>query len=57
LIGELWRRVGRRDDAATWFARVAREIVDPVAQRWILVAAQQQRAAPKEWFGEDRATQ
>lgn len=50
LVGELWRRVGDRAQAHEWFDRVADEIVDPAAQRWVLDAARQQRDRPREWF-------
>ncbi len=50
LVGELWRRVGDLKKAATWFNRVPSEIVAPLRQRWILVAARRQREDPREWF-------
>jgi uncharacterized protein (DUF2225 family) len=51
LVGELWRRVGDSALAAEWFARVDDEIVDVADQAWVVVAARQQRDAPREWFG------
>ncbi len=51
LIGELWRRIGDLKQARMWFDRVADEVDDSEAQRWILAAAEQQRANPQEWFG------
>ena len=51
LVGELWRRVGDVERAGEWFDRVAGEITDPRAQRWVLDAARQQRDCPREWFG------
>jgi uncharacterized protein (DUF2225 family) len=50
LVGELWRRVGDVRQANAWFDLVAEEVVDPAAQQWIVDAAQQQRASPREWF-------
>jgi uncharacterized protein len=51
LVGELWRRVGDVSRAHEWFDRVADEITDDEAQAWVLEAAQQQKTAPREWFG------
>jgi uncharacterized protein (DUF2225 family) len=51
LIGELWRRIGDHAQADSWFARVADEVTEPVAQSWVLEAADQQRTEPREWFG------
>jgi uncharacterized protein len=51
LIGELWRRVGDTAQSNHWFDRVAGEIVDPDGQQWVTTAAEQQRVAPREWFG------
>jgi uncharacterized protein (DUF2225 family) len=51
LIGELWRRIGDIQQAEAWFARVEDEIIDADDQRWVLDATQQQREAPREWFG------
>ena len=51
LIGELWRRIGDDAQAQQWFARVAEEVTEPVAQSWVLEAADQQRTEPREWFG------
>jgi len=51
LVGELWRRVGEKEQARDWFDRVPEEIVDPVSQHWVLAAAEQQRTDPQEWFG------
>jgi len=48
LIGELYRRIGRRDDAARWLGRVTQEIVDPKGQAWILSLAKQQKVSPRE---------
>jgi uncharacterized protein len=50
LIGELWRRVGDRARARSWFDRVALEMTDSSAQRWILALAMQQRDRPMEWL-------
>ena len=51
LVGELWRRIGDIPQADAWFARVEHEIIDADDQRWVLDATQQQRDAPREWFG------
>jgi hypothetical protein len=51
LVGELWRRVGDLRRAHAWFDRVEGEVVDWTTQRWVAAAAEQQRAAPREWFG------
>lgn len=51
LVGELWRRIGDEKQAASWFDRVEGEITDPVAQKWVLDSARQQKNAPREWFG------
>jgi uncharacterized protein len=51
LIGELWRRVGDDEQARQWFERVVDEVTEPVAQSWVVQAADQQRTAPREWFG------
>jgi uncharacterized protein (DUF2225 family) len=51
LIGELWRRIGDLRLADAWFVRVPDEVIDAVAQRWVLEAARQQRDNPREWFG------
>lgn len=51
LVGELWRRVGDRAQAWTWFDRVAGEVVDGSTQQWVIDAARQQRECPREWFG------
>lgn len=50
LIGELWRRIGDHEKADHWFARVADEVTEPVAQSWVLEVAEQQRVQPREWF-------
>jgi len=50
LVGELWRRIGDDSRAREWFDRVDDEIVDPLSQSWIEVAARQQRDDPREWF-------
>jgi hypothetical protein len=49
-VGELWRRVGDDAQAAQWFNRVAAEVTEPPAQRWVLEVAEQQRVQPREWF-------
>lgn len=41
-LGELWLRIGDVRQASGWFARVATEVVDPEAQRWVVEAARQQ---------------
>ena len=51
LIGELWRRVGDDAEAQRWFELVAAEVTEPMAQSWVLEAADQQKTAPREWFG------
>jgi len=51
LVGELWRRIGNAAAAANWFHRVPDELVDPVAQQWVIDAARQQLESPREWFG------
>ena len=51
LVGELWRRIGDDVQADQWFAQVSDEVTEPVAQSWVLEAADQQRTAPREWFG------
>jgi len=51
LIGELWRRIGDDAQAQQWFERVADEVTEPMAQSWVLEAADQQRTEPREWFG------
>lgn len=51
LVGELWRRIGDEARAEQWFERVADEVTEPVAQSWVLEAADQQRTEPREWFG------
>lgn len=51
LIGELWRRIGDDAQAQGWFDCVADEVTEPAAQLWVLEAADQQRRAPREWFG------
>lgn len=50
LIGELWRRIGDDAQAQQWFERVANEVTEPMAQSWVLEAADQQRTEPREWF-------
>ncbi len=50
LVGELWRRIGDRAQAETWFEKVADEVTDAEAQAWVLDAATQQRCQPREWF-------
>jgi hypothetical protein len=49
LVGELWRRVGDRARAHTWFARVPDEVTDDATQQWIPAAARQ-GSDPREWF-------
>jgi hypothetical protein len=51
LVGELWRRVGDLRKADYWFDSVAGEITDTQSQQWVIDAAEQQRANPREWFG------
>jgi uncharacterized protein (DUF2225 family) len=51
LIGELWRRIGDLAQANTWFDQVPGEVVDPIAQQWIVEAARRQQLDPREWFG------
>ena len=51
LVGELWRRVGDVRQADEWLRRVEMEVTDPTTQQWVIVAAQQQRDCPREWFG------
>jgi uncharacterized protein (DUF2225 family) len=50
LVGELWRRIGDLTQANAWFDLVPDEITDPVAQHWVIEAAQRQQADPREWF-------
>ena len=50
LVGELWRRIGDAKVAGEWFGKVADEIIDPEAQQWVLLVAEQQRSEPSEWF-------
>lgn len=50
LVGELWRRVGRIDEAAKWFAKGIEEQTEP-EQAWVADACRQQRDKPREWFG------
>ena len=52
LVGELWRRVGDMGRSHEWFGKVAGEIMDPVAGKWIIDATRRQDSAhPREWFG------
>lgn len=51
LIGELWRRIGDSEQAKFWFDRVALEVVDSDAQKWVIEAAKRQQSDPQEWFG------
>jgi len=51
LVGELWRRIGDSVKASDWFARVPDEVTDSGSQSWIVAAARQQNADPREWFG------
>ncbi|MBA2686775.1 MAG: DUF2225 domain-containing protein [Gemmatimonadaceae bacterium] len=51
LIGELWRRVGDLTQAGAWFGLISDEIINPLAQQWIVDAAHQQLTEPREWFG------
>jgi uncharacterized protein (DUF2225 family) len=51
LVGELWRRIGDASSSARWFELVPTEVVNPETQQWIVDAAEQQRLAPREWFG------
>ena len=48
LVGELWRRIGDDLQAAAWFARVSREIIDSTAQEHILAIARRQAQQPDE---------
>ena len=50
LVGELWRRIGHTARANEWFDAVAKEVVDPYPQAWIVRQARQQRDEPREWF-------
>jgi len=50
LIGELYRRIGKRGEADLWFERVPVEMVNEEEQRWILKAAEQQKNNPRESF-------
>lgn len=50
LVGELWRRIGDEKQAKRWFDKVPAEITLPTRQRWVLDAARQQKADPREWF-------
>jgi uncharacterized protein (DUF2225 family) len=50
LVGELWRRIGDVEHARVWFDRVLTEITNAKEQKWIVVAARQQRELPREWF-------
>ena len=51
LTGELWRRIGDLRQARAWFDRVACEVIDAESQQWIIIAAEQQRDCPRDWFG------
>lgn len=51
LIGELWRRVGDKEQARHWFNKVKSEVIDLQGQQWVIDAAMQQRDCPREWFG------
>jgi uncharacterized protein (DUF2225 family) len=50
LVGELFRRLGDTKSAATWFDKVAAEIVDHEEQAWILDAATTQKTNPVDVF-------
>ncbi|HUR91913.1 MAG TPA: DUF2225 domain-containing protein [Gemmatimonadaceae bacterium] len=50
LVGELWRRIGDVKLADDWFDLVASELIDPEAQHWVVLIADQQRYDPQEWF-------
>lgn len=50
LVGELYRRIGDRAQAAQWLGRVPDAVRDPVAQQWVVDLAAQQAHAPREWF-------
>jgi uncharacterized protein len=50
LVGELWRRIGDESLATQWFDRVSEEVTEPTTQSWVLDAAEQQKAQPREWF-------
>lgn len=50
LVGELWRRIGEMALAATWFARVEREIYEPAAQDYLRQLTRSQQRAPGEWY-------
>jgi uncharacterized protein (DUF2225 family) len=55
LVGELQRRLGNAQEAALWFDRVDKEIVDPDEQAWIARAAVMQKQNPVDVFPEDLA--
>ena len=48
LVGELKRRIGKKEEAAGWFDRVKSEVQDAKKQAWILAAAKQQKKNPKQ---------
>ncbi|MBI4872356.1 MAG: DUF2225 domain-containing protein [Candidatus Riflebacteria bacterium] len=50
LVGELYRRLGDPARANAWFSTVAREVVDPGEQSWLVDAARRQQLAPEDWL-------
>ncbi len=50
VVGELSRRLGREEDAARWFGRVASAVVAPAEQEWLVRAARQQNENPQDRF-------
>ena len=50
LVGELWRRIGDKQQAEVWFDRVPEEVVYLESQQWVVDLAHQQQHSPKELF-------
>jgi uncharacterized protein (DUF2225 family) len=55
LVGELYRRLGDTQTAASWFDKVESEIVDAEKQAWILKIAEIQKNNPVDIMPEDLA--
>ncbi len=52
IIGELLRRLGKDEEARSFFERVKREVVDPAEQEWLIKGAARQISNPAQRFGE-----
>jgi uncharacterized protein (DUF2225 family) len=50
LIGELYRRVGERENAGVWFDQVPELVGQDPEKEWLVKAANQQKTDPKEFF-------